>query len=185
MRLEAINLPRAIKAGNGELILMIHADAVMNEDVLEKLYCALNTYPTIQWGILGHYYDSSSFKMRAVELSNRLRFSFTGIAFGDQGIFVRRCLLNAVGGMPSHRLMEDVELSLRLASFPCRLNLGNSLQVSTRRWKKKKFTGYTFQVLGMVMTFLTLRRLMVNTTRLTDKMYKIYYNKKINNSSGS
>ena len=177
-------LATGIKAGQGEFILMLHADATINEAVLAQLYQSLISSPAIEWGILGHSYDFSTLKMRMVEFSNKIRFFFAGIAFGDQGIFVRRHLLNSVGGMPIYRLMEDVELSLRLAPFPCRLNLGSSLNVSTRRWKKKKFTGYTFQVLGLVMTFLTLRRLGVNTNKLTNKMYAIYYGKGIDHSSG-
>ena len=169
-----------IQAGKGEVILMLHADAMVNEGVLEKLFLALRTFPTIQWGILGHSYDTPTLKMRAIELSNRLRFALTGIAFGDQGIFVRRHLLNTVGGMPSHRLMEDVELSLRLAPFICRFNLGDSLKVSARRWKKKTFTGYTLQVLVLVISFLILRRVGVDTLRIAEKLYRIYYGKRTN-----
>ena len=116
--------------------------------------------------------------MRLIELSNRLRFNLGGIAFGDQGIFVRRDVLHAGGGMPAIRLMEDVELSLRLADSPYRLQVGHSLKVSTRRWEKKKFTGYTLQVLLLVSAYLVLRRLGYSLQHLSNTMYRIYYRTK-------
>ena len=42
------------------------------------------------------------------------RSRLTGIATGDQGIFVTRALFEAVGGFPAQPLMEDIELSRRL-----------------------------------------------------------------------
>ena len=167
-----------IQEGSGALVLMIHADALIQENTLEMLFSKFDQTPSMTWGILGHFYASKNLKMRIIELSNRLRFLIGGVAFGDQGIFVRRKVLDKVGGMPCHRLMEDVELSLRLAPYPNRLNLGGMLTVSTRRWDQKKFTGYTFQVFKLVSTYLFYRRLGFNTESLANKMYNLYYNRK-------
>ena len=170
-------LAAGIQAGNGDIILMLHADVLIKETAIKQLYQKFIEYPSLEWGIMGHLYDSKSFKMRLIEVSNRLRFSLTGIAFGDQGIFLRRQLLDPLGGMPTFPLMEDVELSLRLTPFSNRLNLRDSLLVSTRRWKKRKFTGYTFQVLKLVLTFLVFRRLGYDTEGLAKNLYKYYYNR--------
>jgi hypothetical protein len=113
--------------------------------------------------------------MKLIEFSNRFRFHVGGIAFGDQGIFVRRLCLDRVGGVPRIRLMEDVELSLRLLQCPGRHDLGNSLTVSTRRWQRKKFTGYTLQVLRLVTEYLIRRRAGADIAILTDRMYATYY----------
>ena len=43
-----------------------------------------------------------------------LRSRLTGIATGDQAIFVRRELFERVGGFPDQPLMEDIALSRRL-----------------------------------------------------------------------
>ncbi len=162
-------------AGSGELVVILHADAIIHRDALVRTYQTLVQNPAAQWGILGHTYDCPSIKMQIIELSNRLRFRFAGIAFGDQGIFARRSIINKIGGVPSLPLMEDVELSLRLAAYPCRLNLGGLLVISTRRWQRKKFTGYTFQVFRLVSTFLIMRRLGANTAQLSERMYRSYY----------
>ena len=171
-------LATGIQAGSGDIVLMLHADAMIDEMALERLYDRFLRSSTLEWGIMGHVYDMRTIKMRIIEISNRLRFFFTGIAFGDQGIFLRRELLDAAGGMSTLPLMEDVELSLRLARFPCRMNLGPSLVVSTRRWKKRNFTGYTFQVLRLVMTFLVRRRLGYDTNTLANALYTSYYDRR-------
>ncbi len=166
-----------IGAGTGDVVLMLHADANMVPQTLTRLHNTFTRHPALQWGILGHTYTEPSFKMKVIEISNRLRFHLGGVAFGDQGIFVRRSCLSDVGGMPTIRLMEDVEISLRLAACPSRLNLGNCLKVSTRRWKRKRFAGYTLQVLQLVTNFLLMRRLGADIGTVTDRMYQVYYQK--------
>ena len=47
-----------------------------------------------------------------------LRSRLTGIATGDQGIFVRALAVRAVGGFPAIPLMEDVALSTRSSAAP-------------------------------------------------------------------
>ncbi|MCP4027041.1 MAG: hypothetical protein GY736_12165 [Sphingomonas sp.] len=48
--------------------------------------------------------------MRRVEWWARLRIALLRFPFGDQGIFVRRPVLEAIGGVPDVPLMEDVDL---------------------------------------------------------------------------
>jgi len=63
-----------------------------------------------------------------------LRSRLTGIATGDQGIFVRRTLYDRVGGIPAIPLMEDISFSrsLKRYSRPCRVT--QTLGTSPRRW---------------------------------------------------
>lgn len=164
-----------VEAGTGDVIVMLHADATMQPATLCNLQKAFVNHHGLEWGILGHLYAQSSMKMQLIELSNRFRFFVGGIAFGDQGIFARRESLDRVGGMPHIRLMEDVEVSLRLLNCPGRMSLGNSLSVSTRRWQQRKFTGYTLQVLKLVTVYLVRRRLGTDIEVLTDRMYDVYY----------
>ncbi len=164
-----------IKRGIGDVVLMLHADAQFRENTLVKLMESFLTYKNLQWGIIGHTYENRPLKMRIIEWSNRLRFSHFGLAFGDQGIFVRRKLLDDIGGIPEIRLMEDVELSLRLNQYPNRINLGGLLVVSTRSWEKKKFSGYTLQVMKLVSSYLFLRRFGADVNQISDEMYDIYY----------
>ena len=66
-----------------------------------------------------------------------LRSRLTGIATGDQAIFVRRDAFAAIGGFPDIALMEDVEISRRLKRIGRPLCLRARVSTSGRRWEKR------------------------------------------------
>jgi GT2 family glycosyltransferase len=66
-----------------------------------------------------------------------LRSRFTGIATGDQAIFVRRSAFEAVGGFPDQPLMEDIELSKRLRRIGRPACLRARAATSGRRWESR------------------------------------------------
>jgi hypothetical protein len=74
--------------------------------------------------------------LRLVALLMNLRSRWTGIATGDQAIFVRRDEFARVGGFPDIPLMEDVALSraLRAGSPPACLR--QRVITSARRWER-------------------------------------------------
>ena len=78
-----------------------------------------------------------------------IRSRLTGIATGDQAIFVTRSLFTAAGGYPDIALMEDIALSKRLKRFGPPLCLRHRLTASARRWEKH----------GVVRTILLMWRL--------------------------
>ena len=78
-----------------------------------------------------------------------LRSRVTGIATGDQAIFVDRSAFAAVGGFPDIALMEDIVLSRRLKRLGRPLCLRARALTSGRRWEKH----------GVVRTILTMWRL--------------------------
>jgi GT2 family glycosyltransferase len=65
-----------------------------------------------------------------------LRSRGSGIATGDQAIFVRRSAFSRVGGFPDQPLMEDVELSLRLRKWSAPACLREQVTTSGRRWER-------------------------------------------------
>jgi rSAM/selenodomain-associated transferase 2 len=65
-----------------------------------------------------------------------LRSRLTGIATGDQAIFVRRDVFESLGGFESIPLMEDVELTRRLRRQGPRAPLRLRVDTSGRRWEK-------------------------------------------------
>jgi GT2 family glycosyltransferase len=66
----------------------------------------------------------------------RWRSRLSGIATGDQAIFVRRDAFHAVGGFPELPLMEDIELCKRLKRLGRPLCLRERVVTSGRRWEK-------------------------------------------------
>jgi rSAM/selenodomain-associated transferase 2 len=63
------------------------------------------------------------------------RSRLTGIATGDQALFVRREVFASVGGFPDLPVMEDVELSHRLKRAGRPLCLRERVVTSGRRWE--------------------------------------------------
>jgi hypothetical protein len=73
--------------------------------------------------------------LRAVEALMNLRSRLTGIATGDQGLFVERGLFESAGGFPAIALMEDIALSSKLRRRAKPLCLVQRITTSSRRWE--------------------------------------------------
>jgi len=66
-----------------------------------------------------------------------LRSGLTGIATGDQALFVRRDVFESTGGYAAIPLMEDVDLSARLRRIERPACLRARVLVSARRWEAR------------------------------------------------
>jgi hypothetical protein len=65
-----------------------------------------------------------------------LRIRCGGVAYGDQGIFVRRDLYLALGGFAAWPLFEEVGLVRRLRARGTFRVLPRAIAVATRRWER-------------------------------------------------
>ena len=90
------------------------------------------------------------------------RSRLTGIATGDQAIFVRRQIFEQMGGFPDIPLMEDIEFSRRLKRQGPTAALTDRVTTSFRRWEK---TG-PFRTILLMWTLRFLYWLGVSPTRL-------------------
>ena len=59
-----------------------------------------------------------------------------GVAFGDQGIFMRRAFFEQLGGFPNTSIMEDLVLMKRARRISTPVLLQGPLHVSARRWQQ-------------------------------------------------
>jgi rSAM/selenodomain-associated transferase 2 len=119
----------------GEVLWFIHADTQIPAHAAERILEVLqdrNNY----WGRFDVQLSGKQFVLRIVEMLMNLRSCITGIATGDQGIFVRRNCFEAIGGFQPIPLMEDIEISRRLKtwSWPCCIR--DKIVTSSRRWEK-------------------------------------------------
>ena len=89
------------------------------------------------WGRFDVRLSGSHPHLRLVAHLMNLRSKMTGIATGDQAIFVRRALFQTIGGYAQIPLMEDVELSKRLKRLSRPLCIGSPLVTSSRRWEQR------------------------------------------------
>jgi rSAM/selenodomain-associated transferase 2 len=118
----------------GDLLMFLHADTRLphNADTLVRRA----TLGRTQWGRFDVTIDSPRLVMRIVEGLMNLRSRWTGIATGDQAIFVRKDLFNRIGGFPDQPLMEDVALSTRLKRHGPPACLRERVTTSARRWER-------------------------------------------------
>jgi hypothetical protein len=88
------------------------------------------------WGRFDVRLSGRHFLFRIVELLMNLRSRITGIATGDQAIFVRKKLFETVGGFPDVDLMEDISMSKFLKRYGPPLCLWHRVVTSSRRWQR-------------------------------------------------
>ena len=100
-------------------------------------------------------YDSPLPRFRLIALLNNFRARFTGIAFGDQAQFFRRAALPQ--GFPEYRLMEDIELSMRLKEHGTLLFIPGGVRSSSRRWNSTGYFTNFISVIWLTGAFLFLR----------------------------
>ena len=129
----AIQMNAGAAAARGNILLFLHADTRLPDDadrlVIDGLACS-----SCVWGRFDVRFDSGRL-MRFVAAMINLRSRLTGIATGDQAIFVTRTTFAAAGGFPPIALMEDVALSARLKRIGRPLSLRARVTTSARRWR--------------------------------------------------
>ena len=119
----------------GGILLFLHADSRLPHAVDALIIDGLQRTRK-SWGRFDVKIENRSFLLRVVEAMMNLRSRLTGIATGDQGIFVTRSLFDAVGRYPEIALMEDIALSRRLKRYGRPLCLRHRIGVSSRRWER-------------------------------------------------
>ena len=119
----------------GETLLFLHADTLLPEAADALIVDGLQRSRR-GWGRFDVAIAGRNPLLRVVAALMNVRSRMTGIATGDQAIFVTRSLFTAAGGYPDIPLMEDVALSGRLKHFGPPLCLRHRLTTSGRRWEK-------------------------------------------------
>lgn len=116
-----------------DALLFLHADTELPGDAFQRITQALSMQA---WGRFDVRLDSSDIRLRWVEAMMNLRSRLTGIATGDQAMFVRRDAFLAAGGFPEQALMEDIELSKRLLRQSRPACLRDRVRTSARKWER-------------------------------------------------
>ncbi len=118
----------------GDVLLFLHADTRLPADA-DRLILENLARSRRQWGRFDVRFAEGGL-LRLVALTMNLRSRITGIATGDQAIFVRRATFERAGGFPFIALMEDVALSARLKRITHPLCLSARVTASGRRWRE-------------------------------------------------
>lgn len=131
----AVQMNAGAAAARGQVLLFLHADTSLppQADLLVRQALAAGH----AWGRFDVRIEGRPRLLRLVAALMNLRSRLTGIATGDQAIFVTREAFERVGGFPVQPLMEDVELSRRLKRIGRPACLRQRVCTSGRRWERR------------------------------------------------
>ncbi|MCM2287961.1 MAG: TIGR04283 family arsenosugar biosynthesis glycosyltransferase [Sulfuritalea sp.] len=121
-------------ASRGEVLLFLHADTTLPADARQAVLDAVAE--GAQWGRFDVRIEGSHPLLRIVATTMNWRSRLSGIATGDQAIFVRRELFQRIGGYPDLPLMEDIALSAALKRHEAPAGLRRIVVTDGRRWEK-------------------------------------------------
>ena len=129
---------RQMQAGaalaSGSVLWFLHADSLAPRDADRTIATALGSGKR-HWGRFDVRFPHAGLLLGVVAALMNLRSRLTGIATGDQGIFVTRKLFERVEGYPQIPLMEDIAVSRRLKRHSRPACLREKLITSARRWQ--------------------------------------------------
>jgi rSAM/selenodomain-associated transferase 2 len=128
----AAQMNAGAQEARGDVLLFLHADTRCPPGAPEAISQAMKTN---MWGRFDVEIEGTHPLLKVVAWSMNLRSRLTGIATGDQAIFVRR---DAFAGFPEIPLMEDVAFSRAMkrrgAAPAC---LRSRVRTSGRRWESR------------------------------------------------
>lgn len=131
----ATQMNAGAREARGEVFLFLHADTRLPEHADQRILTGL-AGTTKSWGRFDVAIDSVHPLLRVVATFMNWRSRLTGIATGDQAIFVRQSAFERCGGFPAIALMEDIALSRKLKWLGRPLCLAQRVVTSGRRWER-------------------------------------------------
>lgn len=123
-------------ATKGQMLLFLHADTYLPNKADQIIHHALTNKRHV-WGRFNVCITGVSRLLPIIAMLMNVRSSVTGIATGDQAMFMTRTAFDEVKGFPVLPLMEDIALSSRLKKISAPICIKNKVTTSGRRWEKK------------------------------------------------
>ena len=120
---------------SGNVLLFLHADTRLPDNADHMVLDGLHRSARV-WGRFDVRIEGTHPLFAVIAWLMNFRSRLTGIATGDQAMFVRREAFIGVGGFPVIPLMEDVVLSKLLKRVSRPVCLRTRVVTSGRRWEK-------------------------------------------------
>jgi rSAM/selenodomain-associated transferase 2 len=117
----------------GDVLIFLHADTRLPENALPLIQQKIS--PIQPWGRFDIQLSGNSYMFKVIAQMMSLRSRLTGIATGDQVIFVTRPAFEKAGQYPEISLMEDIALSKALKKIGPPICLKAKVISSGRRWE--------------------------------------------------
>jgi len=121
------------RQADADILLFLHADSRLDSGAIDMMLHRLQA--GARWGWFRVRLSGRAPLLRVIEFFMNLRSRLTGIATGDQCLFVVRDLFFAAGGYPDIVLMEDVALCKTLRRLARPVCIPATVTTSSRRWE--------------------------------------------------
>lgn len=149
----SIQMNAAAKYARGDYLFFLHCDSIIGSDCINLIEDS-----NLDVGCFTINFTPTNQKLDFIEFFSNLRVKTKHIAFGDQGIFIKKDIFEKIGGYKNIALMEDYQLSLDLKEAGYKIKqLDYPIYSSSRKFTNKEFKT------GIMMKFL-------------QKMYRNGYN---------
>jgi len=123
------------EAASGDVVLFLHADTRLAEGWDRAVRRAL-VDPGVAGGAFRFRLDDRSLRLRWLEWGTWLRVALLSLPYGDQALFVRRGVLDAIGGVPQVPIMEDLDLVMQMRRHGRLARLSLPATTSARRYRE-------------------------------------------------
>ena len=124
------------KAGRGEVFLFLHADTQLPQNAKTVIDTVLADQQVVG-GRFDVQFDHPSMWGTMISKMMNWRSRLSGLATGDQALFVRRSIFEQMGGFTDMPLMEDIDFSRRLKRKGRTAALTATVTTSFRRWEQQ------------------------------------------------
>ena len=131
----AMQMNTGATAAKESILWFLHSDTVLPNGAAEKVVSEIASGAI--WGRFDVRLSGQHPLLQLVAFMMNVRSRLTGVATGDQGVFVRQDVFENVGGFSDIPLMEDIELSKRLKKIGKPRCLSLKLVTSSRRWEAR------------------------------------------------
>lgn len=132
----AQQLNAGARASLGKWLLFLHADSRLGPDAGRAIERSMADIPHVDAAVFRFAIDLPWGYRQMIEGGQRIRERLFGLAYGDQGLLVRRRCFKAVGGFPELSLMEDVAMIRKLRRRFRVTRLESPLLTSGRRYRQ-------------------------------------------------
>jgi rSAM/selenodomain-associated transferase 2 len=130
----AMQMNAGAAVARGDVLLFLHADTRLPAQFAAAILDGLADEQCVGGRFDVHLMPSSPLLWLTGELMN-IRSRLSGIATGDQTIFVRRDVFHRIGGFPEIPLMEDIAFTRALKRHGRTVCLRQRVVTSSRRWR--------------------------------------------------
>lgn len=132
----ATQMNAGARSSRGDVLVFLHADTSLPSNSDDLIINGLKQCGNV-WGRFDVRLSGRQALFRIIESMMNWRSRLSAIATGDQCLFIRREIFDAIGGYPEINLMEDIAISRSLKRYGQPFCITQKAITSSRRWEQR------------------------------------------------